>query len=101
MPDGNPHLLTRTAPEMTVLVGDLRVLCANTAQSKHGVLHAEAGRAEQRPLDLKASLMSKGLEWLRLLHPPHTWLCDPPYWCEPTSHKRLQCLVQTDRYHLL
>ena len=31
------QLLTLTAPEMTVLVGGLRVLDANTGQSKHGV----------------------------------------------------------------
>lgn len=31
------QLLTLTAPEMTVLVGGLRVLNANTAQSQHGV----------------------------------------------------------------
>jgi len=29
--------LTLTAPEMTVLVGGLRVLCANAGQSRHGV----------------------------------------------------------------
>lgn len=32
------QLLTLTAPEMTVLVGGLRALNANTGQSKHGVL---------------------------------------------------------------
>jgi catalase-peroxidase len=32
------QLLTLTAPEMTVLVGGLRVLNANVGQSKHGVL---------------------------------------------------------------
>jgi len=31
------QLLTLTAPEMTVLVGGLRVLSANVSQSKHGV----------------------------------------------------------------
>ncbi len=31
------QLLTLTAPEMTVLVGGLRVLGANVGQSKHGV----------------------------------------------------------------
>ncbi len=33
------QLLTLTAPEMTVLVGGLRVLGANVGGSKHGVLH--------------------------------------------------------------
>ena len=32
------QLLTLTAPEMTVLVGGLRVLNTNVGQSKHGVL---------------------------------------------------------------
>jgi catalase-peroxidase len=37
-PAGRPrHLLTLTAPEMTVLVGGLRVLGANTAAVQHGV----------------------------------------------------------------
>lgn len=36
--------LTLTAPEMTVLVGGLRVLGANTGGSKHGVLTARPGQ---------------------------------------------------------
>ncbi len=37
------QLLTLTAPEMTVLVGGLRVLNANTDQSPHGVFTAQPG----------------------------------------------------------
>jgi catalase-peroxidase len=37
------QLLTLTAPEMTVLVGGLRVLGANAAQSKHGVFTKRPG----------------------------------------------------------
>jgi catalase-peroxidase len=37
------QLLTLTAPEMTVLVGGLRVLGANAGQSKHGVLTTKPG----------------------------------------------------------
>jgi catalase-peroxidase len=37
------QLLTLTAPEMTVLVGGLRVLGANSGQSRHGVLTARPG----------------------------------------------------------
>jgi catalase-peroxidase len=37
------QLLTLTAPEMTVLVGGLRVLGANTGGAKHGVLTARPG----------------------------------------------------------
>ena len=38
------QLLTLTAPEMTVLVGGLRVLGANHGQSQHGVFTDAAGR---------------------------------------------------------
>src|SRR5262249_6708098 len=37
------QLLTLTAPEMTVLVGGLRVLGANAGQSKHGVFTKRPG----------------------------------------------------------
>lgn len=37
------HLLTLNAPEMTVLVGGLRVLGANHGQAAHGVFTANAG----------------------------------------------------------
>ncbi|OYW28098.1 MAG: catalase/peroxidase HPI [Caulobacter sp. 12-67-6] len=37
------QLLTLTAPEMTVLIGGLRVLNANTDQSPHGVFTAQPG----------------------------------------------------------
>ena len=37
------QLLTLTAPEMTVLVGGLRVLGANAKNSKHGVLTNQIG----------------------------------------------------------
>ena len=38
------QLLTLTGPEMTVLVGGLRVLGANAGQSKHGVLTKQPGK---------------------------------------------------------
>ena len=44
------QLLTLTAPEMTVLVGGLRVLGANAGQSKHGVFTKRPGDADQRLL---------------------------------------------------
>ena len=40
------QLLTLTAPEMTVLVGGLRVLGANVGTAQHGVLHEAPGRAD-------------------------------------------------------
>ena len=44
------QLLTLTGPEMTVLVGGLRVLGANAGGSKHGVFTKTAGDADQRLL---------------------------------------------------
>ena len=44
------QLLKLTAPEMTVLVGGLRVLGANAGQSKHGVFTKKPGDADQRLL---------------------------------------------------
>ena len=44
------QLLTLTAPEMTVLVGGLRVLGANAGQSQARRLHQAAGDADQRLL---------------------------------------------------
>ena len=44
------QLLTLTAPEMTVLVGGLRVLGANAGKSTHGVFTKRPGDADQRLL---------------------------------------------------
>ena len=44
------QLLTLTAPEMTVLVGGLRVLGANVGQAQARRVHQAAGRADQRLL---------------------------------------------------
>ena len=44
------QLLTLTAPEMTVLVGGLRVLGANAGGSKHGVFTKRARQADERLL---------------------------------------------------
>ena len=41
------QLLTLSAPEMTVLVGGLRVLGANFGQSKHGVFTKQVGKLDQ------------------------------------------------------
>ena len=43
-------LLRLTAPEMTVLVGGLRVLGANAGNSKHGVFTTKPGDADERLL---------------------------------------------------
>ena len=54
------QLLTLTAPEMTVLVGGLRVLGANTGQSKHGVL---TDRPETLSNDFFRNLLDMSVEW--------------------------------------
>ncbi|MGD0677236.1 MAG: catalase/peroxidase HPI [Polyangiaceae bacterium] len=54
------QLLTLTAPEMTVLVGGLRVLGANAAQSKHGVF---TKKPEVLTNDFFVNLLDGGTEW--------------------------------------
>jgi catalase-peroxidase len=54
------HLLTLTAPEMTVLVGGLRVLNANTGQSELGVF---TKRPETLTNDFFVNLLGMGTEW--------------------------------------
>jgi catalase-peroxidase len=54
------QLLTLTAPEMTVLVGGMRVLGANAGQSKHGVL---TKRPETLSNDFFVNLLDMGTEW--------------------------------------
>jgi catalase-peroxidase len=54
------QLLTLTAPEMTVLVGGLRVLNANFGQSKHGVF---TKRPETLTNDFFVNLLDMGTEW--------------------------------------
>ena len=54
------QLLTLTAPEMTVLIGGLRVLNANSGQSKHGVF---TDRPEALTPDFFVNLLDMGTEW--------------------------------------
>jgi catalase-peroxidase len=54
------QLLTLTAPEMTVLVGGLRVLNANTQQSAHGVF---TSRPESLTTDFFVNLVDFGTTW--------------------------------------
>ncbi len=54
------QMLTLTAPEMTVLVGGLRVLDANTGQSEHGVFTARPGALTN---DFFVNLLDMGLMW--------------------------------------
>jgi catalase-peroxidase len=54
------QLLTLTAPEMTVLVGGMRVLNANFAQTQHGVF---THRPETLSNDFFVNLLDMAIEW--------------------------------------
>jgi catalase-peroxidase len=54
------ELLTLTAPEMTVLVGGLRMLGANTGKSKHGVF---TNKTETLSTDFFVNLLDMATEW--------------------------------------
>ncbi|MEO6969108.1 MAG: catalase/peroxidase HPI [Rhodanobacteraceae bacterium] len=54
------QLLTLTAPEMTALVGGMRVLNTNVGQTKHGVFTANPGTLSN---DFFANLLDMGTEW--------------------------------------
>ncbi len=54
------QLLTLTAPEMTVLVGGMRMLGTNALASKHGVL---TNRKETLSNDFFVNLLDMGTEW--------------------------------------
>jgi catalase-peroxidase len=54
------QLLTLTAPEMTVLVGGLRVLDVNVGKSAHGVF---TKRAQTLTNDFFVNLLDMGTEW--------------------------------------
>ena len=54
------QLLTLTAPEMTVLIGGMRVLNANFGQSQHGVFTA---RPETLTNDFFVNLLDMRTEW--------------------------------------
>lgn len=54
------QLLTLTAPEMTALIGGLRVLGANFGDSKHGVFTQKPGTLTN---DFFVNLLDMGTEW--------------------------------------
>ena len=56
------HLLTLTAPEMTVLLGGMRALGANVGGSKHGVL---TRRPESLTNDFFVNLLDMRTQWHR------------------------------------
>jgi len=54
------QLLTLTAPELTVLVGGMRVLDTNVGRTKHGVFTARPGALTN---DFFVNLLDMGTEW--------------------------------------
>ncbi len=56
------HLLTLTAPEMTVLLGGMRSLGANTADLRHGVLTDRIGTLSN---DFFTNLLDMSIQWGR------------------------------------
>lgn len=56
------QLLTLSAPEMTVLIGGLRVLNASVGQTRHGVF---TQRAETLSNDYFVNLLDMGTQWQR------------------------------------
>jgi catalase-peroxidase len=54
------NMLTLTAPEMTVLIGGMRVLNANVGQAPHGVF---TDRPETLTNDFFVNLLDMGVEW--------------------------------------
>ncbi|WP_034292755.1 catalase/peroxidase HPI [Herbaspirillum sp. RV1423] len=57
------QLLTLTAPEMTVLVGGMRVLGANVGQTRHGVFTERPGVLSN---DFFLNLLDMGTQWTAL-----------------------------------
>jgi len=55
------HLLRLTAPEMTVLIGGMRVLGTNVGGAKHGVLTQRPGQLSN---DFFVNLMDIGTTWI-------------------------------------
>jgi catalase-peroxidase len=64
------HLLTLSAPEMTVLVGGLRVLGANAGGSTHGVFTTRVGALTN---DFFVNLLDMNIEWKPTSEAGHTF----------------------------
>ncbi|MEM9411681.1 MAG: catalase/peroxidase HPI [Planctomycetota bacterium] len=64
------HLLSLSAPEMTVLVGGMRVLNANHGGAKLGVL---TDRPEQLTNDFFTNLLDMSIEWKKHVQCPHIY----------------------------
>ncbi|MCE2981414.1 MAG: catalase/peroxidase HPI [Betaproteobacteria bacterium] len=65
------QLLTLTAPEMTVLIGGLRVLGANVGQSAHGVFTRRPGTLTN---DFFVNLLDMGIDWQKSSTAQHVFV---------------------------
>ncbi|MFO0480439.1 MAG: peroxidase family protein, partial [bacterium] len=65
------QLLTLTAPEMTVLIGGLRVLGANVGQSAHGVFTRRPGTLTN---DFLVNLLDMGIDWQKSSTAQHVFV---------------------------
>ena len=79
------QLLTLTAPEMTVLVGGMRVLNANFGQSRHGVF---SKRPETLTNDFFVNLLDMGTTWKATSEDEDLY----------EGHDRLERRTQMDRH---
>ncbi len=64
------RMLTLTAPEMTVLIGGLRVLNANHGQSKLGVFTERPGSLTN---DFFVNLLDMGIQWRKSSQGEHVY----------------------------
>ncbi|QXV56756.1 catalase/peroxidase HPI [Amycolatopsis sp. TNS106] len=64
------NLLNLSAPEMTVLVGGLRVLGANAQQSKHGMFTEKPGSLTN---DFFVNLLDMGVQWTAMSEDAETF----------------------------
>src|SRR5262249_25755120 len=64
------HLLSLTAPEMTVLIGGMRVLNANFGQAALGVFTKRPGALTN---DFFVSLLDMGTEWRKSAQSEHVY----------------------------
>ena len=86
------QLLTLSAPEMTVLVGGLRVLGANVGQSKHGVLTKRVGTLTN---DFFVNLLDMSTVWKPTSNHSECWSRRPTVFAitrrRPTPCRQRQC----------
>jgi len=96
------QLLTLTAPEMTVLLGGLRVLGTNHGQTGHGVL---TSRPEALTTDFFVNLLDMGTKWVptatdKDLFEGRDRVTDEPRWTATRvdlifgSHSQLRALAE-------